>query len=55
MMCRYSFGREDAAAAVEQAVESLLKDGMRTADIAAAGERPVPTREFGEETARRIE
>jgi 3-isopropylmalate dehydrogenase len=33
MMLRYGLGREDAAAAVESAVDRALEDGLRTADL----------------------
>jgi 3-isopropylmalate dehydrogenase len=38
MLLRLSLGREDAAAAVEAAVNAALDAGWRTGDIAAAGE-----------------
>lgn len=34
MMLRYSFGREDAAGAIEDAVREAIADGFRTRDIA---------------------
>ncbi|HYD48285.1 MAG TPA: 3-isopropylmalate dehydrogenase [Terriglobales bacterium] len=37
LMLRYSFGIEDAATAIEAAVEGVLADGMRTADILGSG------------------
>ena len=37
MLLRYSLGREDAAAAIENAVVKVLGDGLRTPDIAAGG------------------
>lgn len=37
LLLRYSARAEEAAAAIEKAVEDVLKDGYRTADIAAAG------------------
>ena len=33
MLCRWSLGREDAAAAIESAVGRALDDGVRTADL----------------------
>ena len=33
MLCRWSLGREDAAAAIESAVSRALDDGVRTADL----------------------
>jgi 3-isopropylmalate dehydrogenase len=37
MMLRLSFGLEKEAAAVEEAVDAVLKDGLRTRDIARGG------------------
>ncbi len=48
MMLRYSFGYEAAADAIEQAVETTLQAGIRTADIALAGETPVATAAMGD-------
>ena len=36
-MLRYSFGCDEAAAAIDAAVESTLEKGIRTADIAGTG------------------
>ncbi len=47
MMLRYSFGAEDAAAAIESAVSRVLDDGLRTTDIAAPGEATVSTVTMG--------
>jgi 3-isopropylmalate dehydrogenase len=47
MMFRYTFGRADLAARIETAVRRVLAGGLRTADIAAPGERTVGTREMG--------
>lgn len=38
LMLRFSFGLETEAVAIEQAVETTLKEGYRTRDIARAGE-----------------
>ena len=48
MMMRYTFARADLAQRLENAVRSVLAAGLRTADIAAAGERAVGTRAMGE-------
>ena len=48
MMMRYSFRLPDEAAAIENAVNSVLAEGWRTADIASPGETPVGTRKMGE-------
>jgi 3-isopropylmalate dehydrogenase len=37
MLLRYTGGREDAASAIESAIERVLEKGYRTADIASAG------------------
>ncbi len=50
MMLRYSFSLNDAADAIEKAVESVLNAGYRTGDIyqGTAGEKKVNTREMGD-------
>ncbi len=47
MMFRYSFHLPEEAAAIEQAVDRVLSQGWRTADIAKAGEEAVGTRRMG--------
>lgn len=54
MMLRYSFGLQDEAAAIEKAVDDTLNAGCRTADIAAAGETAIGTKEMGDEICRRL-
>ncbi|MDY3618876.1 3-isopropylmalate dehydrogenase [Agathobaculum sp.] len=48
MMLRYSFGLQSEAEAIENAVESVLDIGYRTADIAAEGEAAISTSEMGQ-------
>ena len=48
MMLRYSLGNEGAATRVERAVQQVLRDGYRTADIYTAGTRKVGTQEMGD-------
>jgi 3-isopropylmalate dehydrogenase len=48
MMLRYSFGDEDNAWRIEQAVARVLDQGLRTADIMSAGMRQVGTSEMGD-------
>ena len=48
MMLRYSLNQEAAAQRVETAVRSVLAKGLRTADIAAAGEAVTGTRAMGD-------
>jgi 3-isopropylmalate dehydrogenase len=54
LCCRYSLGRADAAAAIEQAVEGALAAGLRTADLARPGEPTVGTREMGRRIAEAV-
>jgi 3-isopropylmalate dehydrogenase len=48
MALRYSLERGDLADRVETAVQAVLNDGIRTADIMAAGAREVSTQGMGE-------
>jgi 3-isopropylmalate dehydrogenase len=48
MMFRHTFAREDIAARIERAVRRVLAQGLRTADLAAPGERTVGTRAMGD-------
>ena len=47
MMLRYSFGREDAAFAVEAAVSRVLEQGYRTRDIMSPGKKQIGTKTMG--------
>jgi len=47
LMFRYTFARADVAERIEAAVRAVLREGLRTADIAAAGEQAVGTRAMG--------
>ena len=48
MMLRFSFGEEEAADRIEEAIEQVLKDGCRTKDIADYGAKEVcSTTELG--------
>ena len=53
MMLRYSFGLGEAAEAIETAVENVLRDGYRTYDIMAEGNKEVGTKEMGDLIARK--
>ncbi|GAB4239103.1 MAG: 3-isopropylmalate dehydrogenase [Acidobacteriota bacterium] len=46
MLFRYSLERDDIAAAIEKAVAAVLRDGIRTADLAQPGTRVVGTAEM---------
>ncbi len=48
MMLRYSFGLDEAAAAIDQAVEKVLDAGIHTADIAIDKTRVVNTAAMGD-------
>lgn len=54
MMLRYSFDLDAAAAAIEKAVEAVLKEGFRTGDIFTEGCRQVGCREMGSLIAERV-
>ncbi|MCI8479192.1 MAG: 3-isopropylmalate dehydrogenase [Oscillospiraceae bacterium] len=47
MMMRYSFQLPDEAAAIENAIDSVLAEGWRTADIASPGDQPIGTQKMG--------
>lgn len=55
LLLRYSFGLNEAANAVEVAVESVLEQGYRTKDIALGGKDYVGTLEMGRLVALEIE
>lgn len=55
MMLRYSFGLEEEAQAIEKAVDKVLDEGYRTADIYEDGMKKVGTRRMGELIAAAIE
>lgn len=48
MMFKYSLGRDDLASRIEAAVDTALEQGVRTGDIAAAGQKRVGTRAMGD-------
>jgi 3-isopropylmalate dehydrogenase len=54
LMLRISLGCEEAATAVEAAVADVLESGLRTADIAAPGQKAVGTSAMGDAIARRL-
>jgi 3-isopropylmalate dehydrogenase len=55
MMLRYSLAMPEAAAAIERAVSSVLREGYRTADIAPAGSPVTGTVKMGGLIAEAIE
>jgi 3-isopropylmalate dehydrogenase len=54
MLLRHSLALEEEASAVEDAVSKVLLDGLRTGDIAKAGEATVGTTEMGDAVAAAI-
>ncbi len=48
MMMRYTFAHEDVARRIEAAVRKTLQQGLRTADIAEAGNRKIGTAAMGD-------
>jgi 3-isopropylmalate dehydrogenase len=54
MMLRLSLGLEAEAAAVEEAVDAVIRDGYRTPDIAGAGAKVVDTAKMGDLVAERL-
>ena len=48
MMLRFSLNQPEAAARIEQAVQAVLRSGLRTADIWAEGTTKVGTRAMGD-------
>lgn len=55
MMLRHSFGCDSEATALETAVETVLGEGLRTADLARPEERPVSTTQMGEAVRSKLE
>ena len=54
ILLRYSLRHEEAAAAIETAVEQVLLDGLRTADIATPADRVISTATMGDAIAEAI-
>jgi 3-isopropylmalate dehydrogenase len=56
MMLRFSFGQNEAAAAIDAAVKAVIDEGFRTGDIhtGSEGQKKVGTTEMGDAIAARI-
>jgi 3-isopropylmalate dehydrogenase len=54
MMLRYSLNRPEQAARIENAVRTILRNGVRTGDIWQAGCQRVDTREMGDAVLRAL-
>lgn len=54
LMLRYSFNLEEGAKTIEKAVDNVLADGYRTADLMSAGMTRVGTKKMGDLVRERI-
>ncbi len=54
MLLRHSLGLEQEAAAIEAAVDAVLDEGVRTADIADTGTEVVSTQVMGDLVAEKL-
>jgi 3-isopropylmalate dehydrogenase len=54
MMLRYSFAMEEEAARIERAVQTAIRTGARTKDIALPGEKTIGTKEMAEEISHHL-
>ena len=54
MMLRHSFNMSDEAASVENAIEQVLAEGIRTADIVSSGQESVSTSAMGDAIVARL-
>jgi len=54
LLFEMSLGQPEAAQTIRRAVAGAIRDGWRTADIAASGEKKVGTQEMAKEIARRV-
>ena len=55
LMLRYSFGENEAAAAIERAVEQAIAGGARTVDLVRPGEISISTEQMGQRITERLE
>jgi 3-isopropylmalate dehydrogenase len=55
LMLRYSFAENEAAAAIERAVETTLDFGLRTCDLARPGEAALSTAQMGAAIIERLD
>src|SRR5919201_782647 len=55
MLLRYSLNMADAASWIEAAVQRVLEQGRRTADIARPGDKVLGTRDMGDHVVRELE
>jgi len=54
LLFEMSLGQPEAAQTIRRAVAGAIRDGWRTADIAASGEKKVGTQEMAKEISRRV-
>jgi 3-isopropylmalate dehydrogenase len=55
MTLRYSFGMTDIADKLERAISDVLDQGLRTKDIASAGQNAVSTSEMGDAILKQLQ
>ncbi|MEG2047576.1 MAG: isocitrate/isopropylmalate family dehydrogenase, partial [Comamonas sp.] len=55
MMLRFSLGMEEAAQKIEAAVQKVLADGLRTADIYSEGTTKVSTSQMGDAVVKALQ
>lgn len=55
MMLRFSLGMEEAAQKIETAVQKVLADGLRTADIYSEGTTKVSTSQMGDAVVKALQ
>ena len=55
MMLRFSLGMEEAALKIEAAVQKVLADGLRTADIYSEGTTKVSTSQMGDAVVKALQ
>lgn len=55
MMMKYSFADEEAGAAIEKAVHTVLDAGYRTADLVAPDQKPLSTQACGDKIVEALE
>ena len=54
MMLLYAFDEKDASEAIVNAVDKVLNEGLRTADLARNGTTPLTTDEMTDEIIKRL-
>jgi 3-isopropylmalate dehydrogenase len=55
LLLRYSYGLEEEASKIEKAVREVIKNGLRTRDIAEKDSKILSTQQMGEEIEKALE